>query len=56
MTDQDLIMKHLLNIPKFIFIPGFFDALIRLPKILQARKKTVRLFKKTDKEILSLFS
>ena len=56
MTDQDLIMKHLLNIPKFIFIPGFFDALIRLPNILQVRKKTVKLFKKTDKEILSLFS
>ena len=56
LTDKDLIFKHLLNIPKFIFIPGFFDALIRLPKILQVRKKTVKLFKKTDKEILSLFS
>ena len=56
LTDQDFILKHLFNIPRFIFIPGFFDALIRLPKILQARKKTVRLFKKTDKEILSLFS
>ena len=56
LTDKDLIFKHLLNIPKFIFIPGFFDALIRLSKILQARKKTVRLFKKTDKEILGLFS
>ena len=55
LTDQDLILKHLFNIPKFIFIPGFFDALIRLPKILQARKKAVKLFKKTDKEILDQF-
>jgi len=56
LTDKDLILKHLFNIPRFIFFPGFFDAFIRLPKILQARRKTVRLFKKTDKEILSLFS
>ncbi len=55
LTDKDFIIKHLFNIPKFIFIPGFFDALIRLPKILQARKKTVKLFKKTDKEILDQF-
>lgn len=53
LTDRDLIFKHLLNIPKFIFILGFFDALIRLPKILQARKKTIKLFVKSDKEILS---
>lgn len=55
LTDQDLIYKHLLNIPRFIFLPGFFDAFIRLPKILISRKKTVKLFKKTDKEILSQF-
>lgn len=55
MTDQDLIMKHLLNIPRFIFLPGFFDALVKLPKILQARKKTIKLFIKSDKEILSQF-
>ncbi len=55
LTDRDLIIKHLVNIPRFIFFPGFFEALIRLPKILQARKKTVRLFVKTDKEIMDLF-
>ncbi len=55
LTDKDLIVKHILNLPKFIFIPGFFDALIRLPKILQARKKAIKLFKKTDKEILNQF-
>jgi len=55
LTDQDFILKHLFNIPRFIFIPGFFDALIRLPKILQARKKIVKLFIKSDKEILGQF-
>ena len=55
LTDQDLIMKHLLNIPRFIFLPGFFEAFVKLPKILQARKRTVKLFKKTDKEILNKF-
>lgn len=55
LTDQDLILKHLLNIPRFIFLPGFFDALVRLPKILKSRKKTIKLFKKTDKEILNQF-
>ncbi len=55
LTDKDLIIKHIVNIPKFIFIPGFFDALVKLPKILTSRKKTVKLFKKTDKEILNQF-
>ena len=55
LTDKKLILEHLLNFPKLIFIPGFFDALIRLPKILQVRKKAVELFVKTDKEILNLF-
>jgi GT2 family glycosyltransferase len=55
LTDKDLIFKHILNLPRLIFIPGFFDALIRLPKILQARKKTIKLFVKSDKEILNLF-
>lgn len=55
LSDGDLLFKHILNIPRFILFPGFFDALIRLPLILKSRKKTVRLFKKTDKEILNLF-
>jgi len=56
LTDRDLIFKHLLNIPKFIFIPGFFEAFIKLLKILQARKKTIKLFIRSDKEILDLFT
>lgn len=55
LTDKDLILKHLLNIPKYIFLPGFFDALIKLPEILKSRKKTIKLFVKSDKEILSQF-
>ncbi len=55
LTDEDLILKHLLNIPKLIFIPGFFAAFVKLPKILQARQKAVKLFVKTDKEILNKF-
>ena len=55
LTDRDLILKHLLNIPRLMFIPGFFDALTKLPQILTKRKKTVRLFVKTDKEILDKF-
>lgn len=56
LTDKELLIKHLLSVPKIIFRPGFFDALILLPKILPARKKFLKLFKKTDKEILSYFS
>jgi len=55
LTDKDLILKHILSIPKFIFFPGFFDALIMLAKILKSRKKTIKLFVKSDKEILNLF-
>ena len=55
LTDKNLIFKHLLNVPKLIFIPGFFDALLKLLEILQARQKAVKLFVKTDKEVLALF-
>ena len=55
LTDRDLIIKHLFNLPRFVFFPGFFNALVRLPKILQARKKTVKLFVKSDREILDKF-
>jgi len=55
LTDRDLIIKHLFNLPRFVFFPGFFNALVRLPKILQARKKTIKLFVKSDREILDKF-
>jgi len=56
LTDKDLIIKHLLNLPRFVFTPGFFEAAVKLPTILKTRKKTVKLFVKTDREILNLFS
>ncbi|MCS6956667.1 MAG: glycosyltransferase family 2 protein [Patescibacteria group bacterium] len=55
-TDKDILTNHLINLPKYFFTPGFFDALIKLPQILKARKKTIKLFKKSDKEILNLFN
>jgi GT2 family glycosyltransferase len=55
LIDASLLLKHLLNFPRFIFLPGFSDALKILPKILQARKKTIKLFVKSDKEILNQF-
>lgn len=54
-TDKNLLINHLINLPKHIFTPGFFDALLLIPKILKERKKVVKLFKKTDKEILDKF-
>jgi GT2 family glycosyltransferase len=56
LTDRDLIFKHLLNLPRLIFFPGFFDALMRLPKILKSRKKTIELFVKGDKKIIDQFN
>lgn len=55
LTDKDLIINHLIHLPKYIFTPGFFDALLKISKILKAQKKVIKLFKKKDKEILNLF-
>lgn len=55
LTDKNLIIKHLLNLPRFVFTPGFFEAAAKLPTILKTRKKTVKLFKKRDREILDMF-
>lgn len=56
LTDKEFLIKHLINLPKQIFRPGFFDALLNLPKILKSRKKVTKLFKKTDKEIINQFN
>lgn len=55
-TDSDLLFKHLINVPRFILKPGFFDALSKLPQILKLRKKTVKLFIRSDKEILNQYA
>jgi len=64
-TDTDLLAKHLFTLPiillkslingNWLLLKGFFLALIRLPKIFESRQKTIKLFKKTDREILDLF-
>ena len=52
LTDRDLLNSHLIRLPLHFFAPGFFDALLLLPRVLTARKAVVKLFKKKDKEIL----
>lgn len=54
--DKKMIFEHFLNLPKFIFKPGFFDALIKLPLIIKKRNQLKKIFKKTDREILNLFN
>lgn len=65
LTDKEYLNKHLSFLPilllkslidgNWLMILGFFLALRRLPAILESRKKAVKLFSKTDREILSLF-
>ncbi len=54
-TDKGLLLNHFINLPRYVLTAGFFDALLLLPKIIQSRKKVIKLFKKTDKEVLDLF-
>lgn len=56
LTDKDLLTNHLLALPKQIIRPGFFEAFIKIPKILKLRRKTIKMFKRTDKEILNIFA
>lgn len=65
LTDRDLLMSHCANLIKLalvsvlrmdkIFLTGFLTALSRIPEILRSRKKTTKLFIKTDCEILNKF-
>lgn len=55
LRDKDLLSKHIFSLPKYIFTPGFFDAVLMLPAILKQRKKIVKLSIRSDKEILRLF-
>jgi GT2 family glycosyltransferase len=52
LTDQDLLIQHLTRLPMYLLTPGFFDALLQLPRILKSRKQAVKLFIKSDKAIL----
>lgn len=55
LTDKDLLWQHLIRLPLHILKPGFLEALLALPQIVPARKKALKLFKKTDKKVLSKF-
>ncbi len=55
LNNKNLIINHLLNLPKYIFKPGFFDALIKLPIILKKRKQVLKFFIKDDQKVLSIF-
>lgn len=55
LTDRVLLLKHLVRLPYYLFTGGFFDALGMLPAILKARKKALKLFVKSDKEVLDKF-
>lgn len=55
LTDKKLIINHFLNLPKYFFKPGFFDALIKLPQVLKKRKQILKFFVKNDQEVLSIF-
>lgn len=54
-SDRRLIMDNLSNMAKFVFMPGFFQAVLRLPAILQSRKKALELFIVSDQKILDKF-
>ena len=54
-TDKDLLLKHIASLPRHIITPGFIDAVFMFPKILNSRKKIVRLFIKSDQYILNNF-
>lgn len=64
-TDKEFILNHLLYLPyhlgvalknkNWLFIKGFFQALLKLNKILSQRKKLQTKFTVSDKEILNRF-
>ncbi len=55
LTDKKLILNHLINLPKYFFKPGFFEAIIKLVLILKKRKKILKFFIKNDQDIFQLF-
>ncbi len=65
-TDTIIFVQHFFFLPYFLirsfvkgdraFLIGFWNALIMLPKVLQERKKIQKLVKKSDREVISLFS
>lgn len=64
-ADRDLMSKHLMALSRLlisslirrnqIVLTGFFRALSMLPAILKSRKKALKLFIKSDVQVLSIF-
>ncbi len=64
-TDSDMVFTHLIHLPKHLLtalikgnrqiIQGFFLALPLLPEIVKVRNKQVKLFIKSDRQILNIF-
>jgi len=65
-TDRRIILEHLLWMPyhllrslltgEWVLVRGFFAAFRRLPKILKQRRIAEKLFTRTDRQVLSVFS
>lgn len=64
-TDSDLLRSHLSSLPQLIWsafrtdptlLISFYDALKRLPLVIEQRSKEAKHTRYTDKEVLSLFS
>ncbi len=65
LTDADLLIRHIFLIPFYFiraifsldlaFILGFFKALFLLPKIIESKARSKKLFIKKDKEVVQEF-
>ena len=65
-TDRRIILEHLIWMPyhllrslltgEWVLVRGFFAAFRRLPKILKQRRIAEKLFTRTDRQVLSVFS
>jgi len=55
LTDSSLIVKHLLSIPRLMLTPGFFDAIKNVLTVIKERKIVVKLFIKSDEEVLEKY-
>jgi len=64
-TDKELLISHFFWLPyhlifdtirtKGLFALAFFQAIAQLPAVLKSRKKTIKLFKLSDKEIFKTY-
>src|SRR3989344_5930895 len=65
-TDRNYYLNHFMWLPyhllrslftgEGVFVRGLLEALRKLPKIMEARRKAQKLFTRTDAQVLSVFS